>query len=275
MKATTYTVGNFKGGVGKTKIATMLAYDSAVINNKKTLLLDLDPQANASQILAKTGNINTIHKTITDGINENSLQNCITPIISNLDLIACDTSFRSFNKYVLTNFVNEEEQISIISNLLEPLKGQYDKIYIDVPPTISEYSDNAMVASDYSIIAFQTQEESLDGIGKYVGYQNFMVERYNINLQVIAVIACMLMPDSQLDQEVLREAKELYDSAVLDTIIGYQNRLKRYSRDGISLNTYNNGNYDQWDYRAHQVFISILNELEQRELFLKSNGGKR
>ncbi|AIM26063.1 ParA family protein [Melissococcus plutonius] len=270
MTATTYTVGNFKGGVGKTKIVTMLGYDNAIMKNRKTLVLDLDPQANASQVLAKTADINKIEKTITNGIQENSLVNCITPIMENLDLIACDTSFRSFSKYVISNFQTEEEQITVLANLLAPLKEHYDDIFIDVPPTISDYSDNAMAASDYSIIAFQTQEESLDGISKYINYQNFMVDRYDIELQVIAIVACMLDPDSQLDTDVLQEAKEMYDTAVLDTIITYQNRLKRYSREGIYLKRYNNGNFDQWDFKAHQLFTTILNEIEARRNYLES-----
>ena len=68
MTATTYTVGNFKGGVGKTKIVTMLAFDNAVVNKKKTLVIDIDPQANASQILARTVDLDHIDKTIVDGI---------------------------------------------------------------------------------------------------------------------------------------------------------------------------------------------------------------
>lgn len=57
MTATVYTVGNFKGGVGKTKLVTMLAYDNAILRDKKTLIIDMDPQANASQIMAKTADI--------------------------------------------------------------------------------------------------------------------------------------------------------------------------------------------------------------------------
>ena len=139
MTATTYTVGNFKGGVGKTKIVTMLAFDNAVVNKKKTLVIDIDPQANASQILARTVDLDHIDKTIVDGINEEDLSICITPIMENLDLIACDTSFRSFSNYVLANFEDEKEQIMVLEKLLEPIKENYETIFIDVPPTISAY----------------------------------------------------------------------------------------------------------------------------------------
>lgn len=271
MTAKVFTVGNFKGGVGKTKIVTMLAYDNASVRHQKTLVLDLDPQGNASQVLAKTANIEKIDKTITDATASGNLEECITPIMPNLDLVACNTSFRSFSRFVLTSFDSEIEQISVISRLLEPLKEKYDSIFIDVPPTISEFSDNAMAASDYSIIAFQTQEESLDGVSKYVGYQNFMVERYNISLQVIAIVACMIEPDDNLDQTILEEARELYGDAVLDTVITFQKRLKRYSREGIYLQKNKNGKFDQWDYRAHDNFIKILSELDARNEFLETS----
>ena len=52
-----YVVGNFKGGVGKTKAVTMLAYESATMKNRKTLVVDLDPQGNATSVLARTGNV--------------------------------------------------------------------------------------------------------------------------------------------------------------------------------------------------------------------------
>lgn len=155
----------------------------------------------------------------------------------NLDLLACDTHFRSFAPYVLS-LSDEQEQVRVIEKLIEPLKDKYHSIFIDVPPTISEFSDNAMAASDYSIIACQTQEESLDGVSKYVGYQNFMIEKFGIDLQVIAIVPCMVEPDDQLDQTILKEARDEYGDAVLDTVITYQKRLKRYSREGIHLNTY-------------------------------------
>ena len=67
MSADVFVVGNFKGGVGKTKTVTMLSYISAVNKHRRTLVVDLDPQANATSILAKTGNITDISKNITDG----------------------------------------------------------------------------------------------------------------------------------------------------------------------------------------------------------------
>lgn len=163
MPATVYTVGNFKGGVGKTKSATQLAYDNARFKNRKTCLIDIDPQANATKIFLKTAHISKPKKTISDALLNNDILSCITNISDNLDLVACDTRFRSFSKYA-NSIDDEKNKILILSNLITPLKEMYDDIFIDVPPTISEYTDNAMAASDYSIISFQTTDESFDGV---------------------------------------------------------------------------------------------------------------
>lgn len=267
-----FVVGNFKGGVGKTKLATMLAFDSATIFNKKTLLIDLDPQANASEILAKTGGITEIRKTITDGLAEGDLEPIILQIIENLDLIPCNTAFRNFPKFIYQNYSDDQEAMMVISNLIEPLREKYDYIYIDVPPTISDFSDNAMMAADYSIIAFQTSQESLDGVRKYIGYQNFLAERHNANIQVVGIVACMLKKESSIDRRIIEEAKEEYGNVVLDTIITYQERIKGYSVDGIHLNKNKNGSYEQWDYRAHNTFIEIINELNANESLIESVG---
>lgn len=262
------TTGNFKGGTGKTKTATMISYDNARFKKKKTLLVDMDPQGNATKIMAKTGKIKKIEKTMTDALATNDIESCIIPIIDNLDLVACDTSFRAFSKYI--NSIDDEyEKIKVIDTLLTPIKHLYDDIFIDVPPTISEYTDNAMFASDYTIIAFQTTEESLDGLIRYIDYQQYMVDTFKFNLQVIGIIACMIDPDDDLDTDILKKAKELYGSNVFESIVRFQRRLKRYSKEGIYIKEYKNGNYDQWDFNAHNSFIQILNEIEGRKEVLE------
>lgn len=261
MTAEVYVIGNFKGGVSKTKTATMLAYDNALVFKKKTCLVDLDPQANASEILARTSKQKEIKSTISQGLVEGTLENCITPIMENLDLVACDTGFRNFPKYLLTNFETEIEQISVLSKLLDTIKEKYDTIYIDVPPTISEFSDNAMIAADYSIIIFQTTRESLDGVQKYINYQNFLIETFDTKLDVVGILPAMFQKHSKVDETILEEAKNKYGDIVLGTIVTYKERLKQYSSSGITLQTYRNGNYERWDYAAHEIYIDILNEI--------------
>lgn len=105
--------------------------------------------------------------------------------MDNLDIVPANTSFRNLSKILFQKFPeNEMAQISYLKQLVELLKEKYDRIYIDVPPTISDYSDNAMMAADYCIIVLQTQELSLDVTQTYIAYMQFLSENYDAQLQV-------------------------------------------------------------------------------------------
>ncbi|MEB3057429.1 MULTISPECIES: ParA family protein [Bacillus] len=264
--ATTYVIGNFKGGVGKTKTATMLAYEAATVFNEKCLLVDMDPQGNATRVLAKTGDIEQIDKSITDAFLNQNLENEIIPVIENLDIVPSNTSFRKLSKILFDMFPEDElAQITNLKKLLEPLKDKYDRIYIDVPPTISDYSDNAMIAADYCIIVLQTQELSLEGAQTYIAYMQFLAETYDADLQVLGIIPMMLHQGKRVDNKVLQQAQEMYGGNVLDTIVRYQERLKVYDIEGIHKTINVSGNVDMWDEKAHQLFIDVLSELNEHE----------
>lgn len=272
-ECTTYVVGNFKGGVGKTKLVTMLSYISASSFNKKTLVVDMDPQGNATRVLAKTGNIDSVTKSITKGFETGNLKPQIIPVIKNLDMIPSSTTFRNLTKILIEKFPDDEDkQIYYLKNLLDPIKNDYDVIYIDVPPTISDFSDNAMLAADYCIIVMQTQELSLDGVKIYISYMQYLADNYNSNLDVLGIVPMMLRPGGRVDEKVMKQAKELYKGNVLKTIIRYQERLKVYDVEGIrslkdNLNV--DGTKDIWDTRAHKTFVELLKELNRHEKILE------
>ncbi len=104
-----YVVGNFKGGVGKTKTVTMLAYESATHFKEKTLVIDLDPQGNATRVLAKTGGISSITTSVTDGFSNGNLEPEIVNVTTNLDLIPANTAFRNLTKILVQKFGNDED----------------------------------------------------------------------------------------------------------------------------------------------------------------------
>lgn len=271
MSGRVYVVGNFKGGVGKTKCVTMLAYEAATHSNEKVLVVDLDPQGNATKTLAKTGNIENIESSITNGFLNEDLEKEVVSVIPNLDMVPASTSFRNLPKILLQRFPEDEiAQITYLRTLLEPLKEKYDRIYIDVPPTISDYSDSAMMAADYCIIVLQTQELSLDGAQTYIAYMQFLAEKYNATLQVVGIIPMMLRQGGRVDTKVLEQARDMYGDNVIETVVNYQERLKVYDVEGIHLNKNTNGTTDMWDEKAHNLFIRVLNELNEHEEFLES-----
>jgi cellulose biosynthesis protein BcsQ len=162
----------------------MLAYESATRLKDRTLVIDMDPQGTATRVLGKTGNLEEITQSITDGFRSGNLENEVISIMPKLDLIPANTSFRNLTKELFEKFPEDEmAQISYLKKLIEPLKGKYDRIYIDVPPTISDYSDNAMMAADYCIIVLQTRNFS-GGAQTYIAYMQFLSEKYNAHLGI-------------------------------------------------------------------------------------------
>lgn len=269
MSASVYVVGNFKGGVGKTKTVTMLSYIAATRKNRKTLVIDLDPQANATSVLAKTGDISEVKTSVTDGIINGNLEPEIIHVIENLDMIAANVKFRNFGKILMKMFPDDElAQITYLKKLIEPLKEEYDSIYLDVPPTISDFSDNAMMAADHCIVILQTQELSMDGTKTYINYMQYLIDTYNTKLDIIGILPCMLQPKARVDKKVMHDAEELYGNNVLHSIVKYQERLKAYDAEGIAMGHMFNGKPDHWDKVAHDLYENILNELDEHEKVL-------
>lgn len=258
MTAKTIVVGNFKGGVGKTKVSVMTSWEYATVHNKKVLLVDMDPQGNASTLIARSAGINEIDKTIFDGFREGDLTSVVLNVTENLDLIPAAVSFKNFSKFLYQNFQNDIEQITYLKQLLEPLKANYDYIFIDVPPTISDYSDNAMMASDYVLIILQAQELSLEGAETYVSYLQFMADEYDADIQVLGVLPVLLRAGGRVDQSTVERATELFgEDNVFKNVIKHLERLKAWDMTGIK-------NDDHHDRKAHQIFLDVVDEMEEK-----------
>lgn len=256
--AITIVVGNFKGGVGKTKVSVMASWELAFDRNKKVLLVDMDPQGNASTLIARSTGVTEINTSIFEGFKNGSLKECIVKVTDNLHMIPAQVSFKNLPKFLYTNVKDEIEQVSYFKKLLDPIKEDYDYIFIDVPPTISDFSDNAMMAADYVLIILQAQELSLEGAETYKTYLQFMVDNYDADIQVAGVLPVLLRPGGRVDMLTVERAKELFgDDNVMKNVVKHLERLKVWDVTGITNN-------DQHDKKAHQVFIDVVDELLEK-----------
>ncbi|KMY52546.1 cobyrinic acid a,c-diamide synthase [Bacillus sp. FJAT-27231] len=266
MSAKTIVVGNFKGGVGKTKVAVMASWELAHEFNKKVLLIDMDPQANATTLIARSAGITQINSSIFDGFEKGDLKDTIIHVNDKLDLVPAAVSFKNLPKFLYTKFTDDLQQITYLKTLLEPFKNKYDYIFIDVPPTISDYSDNAMMAADYVLIILQAQELSLEGAETYVSYLQFMADEYDAYIQVVGVLPVLLRPGGRVDNATVERAREIFgDDNVYKHYIKHLERLKAWDITGISNN-------DQHDKKAHQVFIKVVEEMLEKIEHFESEG---
>lgn len=267
--AITLTVGNFKGGVGKTTNSILIAYTLAQ-KGIKTLVIDLDPQANATKTLTLTRlnqddeTILTFEKTLMRGIADNKIDDLPIKVIDNLYLIPSNIDFEEFAKFLYQNTETQEEEDFYFSKLLEPIKKDYDVIIIDVPPMSKEITRNAVTSSNYVLISLQTQEHSLTGAENYITELNKLNDKYNLNLTVVGLLPVLLKNTGTVDEYIIENAKELFgESNIFSTIVPQMERIKRFDINGITNN-------DRHDQKVLNKYDEVTDELITRLNFYEA-----
>lgn len=262
----TKTLGffNFKGGVGKTTTTAMVAYTMATRFKKKILLIDLDPQANLTEIMFKTipgDTIPVVEKSLMNCMNDNSdIKQGIISIIPGVDLIPGQVDFSLYARFLERKFETDEERIKYLKSFIDTIKnsGEYDYIMLDTPPTLNLANDTAYYACDYIFIVLQTQLLSLQGANQLINYLgDNIVGKYNSNVDVLKVLPVLTRSVSKIDKQVIEEAKEVFgEEYVCEYPITAQERLKRFALTGITDNHKN-----KHDQRVHNAFLPVTEDI--------------
>ncbi|TPR12412.1 ParA family protein [Apilactobacillus timberlakei] len=273
-KATTIIVGNQKGGVSKTINSCLIAYTLAK-RGVKTLLADIDQQASATKILLKTKKQanpdadNDINKTVMDGIKEGSFDNLAMSITDNLDLLPSYKDLKDFSNDVYTKVRDSygtNEADHIFAKLLEPLKKDYDVIILDTPPYDSSMNDNGLLASDYILISFQTQQGGFDGADDYTDTIAELHDNYGIDNKILGMIPSLYNKRNWVDKTMLKQAKEYFgEKYVFKNIVDTMPRIERYPVLGISNN-------DIFERRVLSKYSDITDEMLLRMYKIEKDG---
>lgn len=260
----TIVTGNFKGGVGKTTNAVMIAYTLSK-QNEKVLLVDLDPQANATELLFTTMqqiyNVEPFFdETLETALINHNLEPAIVNVRENLDLLPSYEDLQGYEDFLNEQFNNDKDKDSYFASLLAKIRDRYDYIILDVPPQLNRYTDSALVACNYVVIVLQTQQRSLTGAETYVNHLLQIKSDYNLNLDLLGVLPVLLQNGNALDIDILQDAVETFGEQNLFKLqVRQMARLKRFDRTGITekKNDYN-------DRRVHDTYGQLVNELKQR-----------
>lgn len=261
MVCRTITFGNFKGGTGKTSNCTLSGLEFAKLGYK-TLLIDLDPQANATNLYLKTKEnidqtIVSFKKTLMTAIKDKNLQDIIISIMDNLDLLPSAADFSLYPRYMEQLKNGYTDRVHYLDSLLNPLKEKYDIILIDIPPTISLLTDSALYASDYCVIVLQTQERSLQGAEAFIQYiQNNVINEYEApTLDILGILPVLLKNGAPVDISTLESARNTFGSDNMFGItIKNMERIKRYDITGVTFK-------DQFDKKVQSVYQDVVNEM--------------
>lgn len=248
-------IANQKGGVGKTTTTVNLAASLGVLE-KKVLLIDADPQANASsglgidvesveigtyQVLEHTASINdAIYKTTSPNVD-------IIP--AHIDLVAIEIEL-----------VDKEQREYMLQKALTKLKNNYDYILIDCAPSLGLITLNSLVAADSVIIPIQCEYFALEGLGKLLNTIKSVQNIHNPNLDIEGLLLTMFDSRLRLSNQVLEEVRKHFSTMVFDTIIRRNTRLGEAPSYGESIIAYDATSKGAVNY------LSLANEIIKRNV---------
>ncbi|MCB0570419.1 MAG: ParA family protein [Phaeodactylibacter sp.] len=204
-----FSLLNHKGGVGKTT-STINIGAGLVELGKKTLLVDLDPQANLSLSLGATRPPQTIYEAMRG---ESELMP--VPVKENMDVVVSTLDLSGAEM----ELINEAGREYILRELFAPIREEYDYIIIDCPPSLGLLTLNALTCSDFVIIPLQTEFLALQGLAKIKQVIQKVKLRLNKELQVGGVIATMYDSRKVLNRDVVETIKKYFGELVFDTMI--------------------------------------------------------
>jgi chromosome partitioning protein len=256
MSARIVAVANQKGGVGKTTTAINLATALAVSDHKRVLLVDLDPQANLTSgvgLKGQAAKAGTVYHALTGDV-EDAEAFVLATAIPQLSLVPADRNLTGA-EVELVPLPDRERRMH---GLLEPLRDQFDYIFIDTPPSLGLLTLNALVAADAVLIPLNCEYFALEGLADLVATLRRVRAALNPSLDIAGVLLTMYDERTNLGQQVARDIRAFFQERVYTTVIPRNIRLGEAPSHGVPAILYDAKS------RGAEAYLALAREVLAR-----------
>jgi chromosome partitioning protein len=256
MNARIRAVANQKGGVGKTTTAINLAASLAMAE-QRVLLVDMDPQANLTSGVGLKGRAapaGTIYQALTSDVDDVS-RFLLQTSVQKLSLIPADRNLTGAE----IDLVTIPHREGRLRACLDRLRGDFDYIFIDTPPSLGLLTLNALVAADAVLIPINCEYFALEGLADLVATLRRVRAAFNPALDIAGVLMTMYDERTNLGQQVSRDIRAFFQERVYDTVIPRNIRLGEAPSHGIPAILYDVKS------RGAEAYLALAREMLERD----------
>ncbi|MBR3326192.1 MAG: ParA family protein [Atopobiaceae bacterium] len=241
---------NQKGGVGKSTTAINLAASLADLG-KRVLVIDFDPQGNATSGF---------------GVDKDSLNNDVYDVLMNnvpLADVVVDTPVEGARIAPATiqlagaeiELVSVMARESVLRYVVDPVREDYDYVFVDCPPSLGLLTVNALVAADSLLIPIQCEFYALEGLSKLLESMRMVKGRLNPQLRIFGVVMTMFDVRTTLSKQVVQEVRDYFGDKVYQTVIPRNVKLSEAPSHGLPINRYDPSS------KGAQAYVALAEEV--------------